>query len=76
MSEGYARLELIRKENKMESKEMLDEALDLLTNKNLAKGDDWTKARLLAFSAMYGMLGHKVSKKQARIVLEIAGEWN
>lgn len=74
MSEGYARLELM-KGNEMESKEMLDQALELITQKNQAKGDDWAKARLLAFSAMYGMLGHKVSKNQAKVVLEIAEEW-
>lgn len=75
MSVGYARLETVRKDNQMESKEMLEEALDLLTEKNLAKGEKWGTARLLAFSAMYGMLGHKVSKKHAEFVLQIAKEW-
>lgn len=75
MSVGYAKLETIRKDNQMESREMLDKALDLLTQKNVAKGEKWSTARLLAFSAMYGMLGHKVSKKHAEVILKIAEEW-
>jgi hypothetical protein len=59
----------------MESKEMLEEALEILTQKNLAKGEKETFARHLALSAMYGMLSTDVSKKKAKIVLEIAKEW-
>lgn len=59
----------------MNPNEMLDEALDLLTKKNVAKGEKWSTARLLAFSAMYGMLGHKISKKHAEFVLQVAKEW-
>lgn len=74
MSVGYARLELT-KGNKMGTREMLDKALDLITEKNEAKGEKWATARLLAYSAMYGMLGHKISKKHAEFVLEVAKDW-
>ena len=59
----------------MEPKEMLEEALDILVKKNLEKGNQHTMARMLALSAMYGMLSNDVSKKKAKIVLEIAKEW-
>lgn len=54
---------------------MLEKALEILTQKNLAKGEKETFARHLALSAMYGMLSTDVSKKKAKIVLEIAKEW-
>ena len=59
----------------MEPKEMLDVALDILTEKNKEAGHKETFARHLALSAMYGMLSNNVSKKQAKIVLQIAEEW-
>ena len=59
----------------MEPKEMLDVALDILTEKNKQAGNKETFARHLALSAMYGMLSNDVTKKQAKLVLEIAKEW-
>ena len=60
----------------MEAKEMLEKALDILTEKNEAKGDKWSDARRLAYVAMYGMLSNGVSKEKAKTVLEVAEEWD
>lgn len=59
----------------MEIKETLDRALEILVEKNLAQGNTQTFSRHLALSAMYGMLSNNVTKKQAKIILEIAEEW-
>ena len=59
----------------MEIKETLDKALEILVEKNLAKGNNHTLARMLALSAMYGMLSNNVTKKQSKIILEIAKDW-
>jgi hypothetical protein len=59
----------------MEINETLDKAVEILFEKNIAKGYNSSLARMLALSAMYGMLSNNVSKKQAKIVLQIAEEW-
>ena len=59
----------------MEIKERLDKALEIITEKNLAKGYNQTQARMFALSAVYGMLSNNVTNKQSKIVLEIAEEW-
>ena len=74
MSVPYASIQIIER-NKMEPKEKLEKALEILVEKNLAKGNNHTLARMLALSAMYGMLSTNVSKKQAKTILEIAEEW-
>jgi hypothetical protein len=59
----------------LKSKEILDKALDLLTEKNIANGEKWVNARLLAFSAIYGVIGHRTTVENAEVALEIAEEW-
>lgn len=60
----------------MEIQERLDKALEILVEKNLAKGYNQTLARMFAYSAIYGMMSNNVTKKQSKIILEIAEEWD
>jgi hypothetical protein len=58
-----------------EAEAILEEALEVLTKKNEAKGMSWADAKRNAYAGMFGMLGHNTSKAYAKKVLEIAKEW-
>jgi hypothetical protein len=58
-----------------EAEAILEEALEVLTKKNEAKGMSWADAKRNAYAGMFGMLGHNTSKTYAKKVLEIAKEW-
>ena len=56
--------------------EIIENAKDILIQKNLEKGMKEGLAKDLAMYAMFGMLSTSVSKKKAKVCLEIAKEWN
>jgi hypothetical protein len=58
-----------------EAEAILEEALEVLTKKNEAKGMNWTDAKRNAYAGMFGMLAHKTSKAYAKKVLEVAKDW-
>ena len=57
------------------AREIVENAKDILIQKNLESGMREGLAKDLAMYAMFGMLSSAVSKKQAKICLEIAKEW-
>jgi len=57
------------------AREIVENAKDILIQKNLESGMKPEFAKDLAMYAMFGMLSSAVSKKQAKVCLEIAKEW-
>lgn len=55
--------------------EIVEKAKNILIQKNLESGMSESLAKDLAMYAMFGMLSTSVSKKKAKICLEIAKEW-
>ena len=57
------------------AREIVENAREILIQKNLESGIRPEFAKDLAMYAMFGMLSTSVSKKKAKIILEIAKEW-
>lgn len=67
---------VVDREEKMESTKMLQEALDIFTEKHEANGDDYTKARLLAYAGVFGVIAYTVSDSQAKMALDVAKKYS
>lgn len=60
----------------MEANEMMKEALELLhEDYKKETSDDWSSARLSAYSFLFGATSSVMSKKKAEYLLEIVKEY-
>ena len=57
------------------AREIVENAKDILIQKNLESGMKPQFAKDLAMYAMFGMLSTSVSKKNAKIILALAKDW-
>ena len=57
------------------AREIVENARDILIQKNLESGMRPEFAKDLAMYAMFGMLSASVSKKEAKTILALAKDW-